>query len=363
MGECVSEQPNTELYQYTGKVTICGETFALNANQLLLKGAVLKNTDWVLAFVLYTGRETKLMMNSQQARFKSSRVEQRLNKIVVYNVLAQVILCIAVSIIGSFWYRQYDNEATYLPFGYSVSVNSVLDFFSYFLLLSTLLPISLIVTLEIVKVIQAYFIINDVKIYSLERDRKAKVSSTSIIEELGQINYIFSDKTGTLTRNVMEFKLMNVGGVLYGDPADLVVSRPGDAPHLERKPTHTDTKTGIEYNFKDDTLEALLRGDKKANFEQDYKIRSLNGKASKHFTTQRQLVCEFLKVLALAHECVPETVTKADGTRVVFFQGPSPDEVTLVDFAKSQGFDFREANDASVKACYSAGEESGEVTY
>lgn len=64
VGECVSENPNTELYQYTGKITICDEVFSLNANQLLLKGSSLKNTDWVLAFVLYTGNDTKLMMNS-----------------------------------------------------------------------------------------------------------------------------------------------------------------------------------------------------------------------------------------------------------------------------------------------------------
>jgi hypothetical protein len=83
----------------------------------------------------------------------------------------------------------------------------------------------------------------------------------------------------------MEFKLMNVGGVLYGDPADLVVTRPGEASHLERKPTHTDTKTGIEYNFKDDNLEALLKGEKKPNFEQDYMIKSLNGRVNMHFKT------------------------------------------------------------------------------
>ena len=57
---------------------------------------------------------------------------------------------------------------------------------------------------------------NDYMIKTQERDRKAKVSSTSIIEEVGQINYIFSDKTGTLTRNVMEFKFMHVGNALYG---------------------------------------------------------------------------------------------------------------------------------------------------
>ena len=61
IGECVSEQPNSELYVYTGKITICEENFALNANQLLLKGASLKNTDWVVAFVVFTGSDTKLM--------------------------------------------------------------------------------------------------------------------------------------------------------------------------------------------------------------------------------------------------------------------------------------------------------------
>lgn len=120
---------------------------------MLLKGASLKNTDWVVAFVLYTGNETKLMMNSQSARFKQSKIEIRMNRLVMYIVVAQCVLCAILAIIGSFWYRDSEDEVHYLPFEWDVGVNGVISFFSYFLLLNTLLPISLIVSLEIVKVI------------------------------------------------------------------------------------------------------------------------------------------------------------------------------------------------------------------
>lgn len=93
---------------------------------------------------------------------------------------------------------------------------------------------------------------------------------------------------------------------------------------------------------------------------------SSNGKVKLNFKTQRDLLVEFFKVLSLAHECVPETVTKGDGTKVTFYQGPSPDEVTLVDFAKYQGFDFKETSDTHVKiqvAPYVSGGGGEPITY
>ena len=142
------------------------DNVALTANQLLLKGSKLKNTDWVVGFAVFTGGQTKLMMNSQKGRFKQSKMEVMMNNLVLYIVLVQVILCMIVSIIGSFWYRTEDTKMIYLTFQFTISVNGIISFFSFFLLLSTLLPISLIVTLELVKVVQSYYLMCDYLMYS-----------------------------------------------------------------------------------------------------------------------------------------------------------------------------------------------------
>ena len=95
------------------------------------------------------------------------------------------MLCTIVSVCASLWYQNALNEHYYIEFYLNVVLNSIINFFSYFLLMNTLLPISLIVTLEVVKVIQSIFIMLDARMYCTERDRYTKVSSTSIIEELG----------------------------------------------------------------------------------------------------------------------------------------------------------------------------------
>ena len=86
---------------------------------------------------------------------------------------------------------------------------------------------------------------------------------------------------------------------------------------LLRKVTHTDTKAGIEYTFNSPELDQLLHGYEGQAI--NYKIQSTNGKKSKTLKSQREHVIEFMKVLSLAHECVPETVQKNDGSYYTFF--------------------------------------------
>ncbi len=92
------------------------------------------------------------------------------------------------------------------------------NWITFLILFNNFVPISLYVTMEMVRYMQANFINTDEAMYHEETNTPALSRTSNLNEDLGQIEYIFSDKTGTLTRNEMVFKMCSIGGVMYGDP-------------------------------------------------------------------------------------------------------------------------------------------------
>jgi phospholipid-transporting ATPase len=134
-----------------------------------------------------------------------------------------------------------------------------------------MIPISLFVSLEFVKVFQSYFITTDEEMYVKARDKFASVRTTTINEELGQVEYIFSDKTGTLTCNQMEFKYCIIGNALYGrhEPVALAGGKSSRVethannlatvhPDQMKKPDPTAPHQHSIFNFQDDVLTGVI---------------------------------------------------------------------------------------------------------
>lgn len=143
----------------------------------------------------------------------------------------QMVLCLILAIFdAAFQVSKGTVTASYaIKSVYSPWADAFLIWCSYLVLLNTMIPISLIVSMEVVKMSQSYFIGKDKLMFSEYRCKYSAVRSASLNEELGQIQYVFTDKTGTLTKNLMEFKIAVIGRQMFGD-IGLVVDDPARPP-------------------------------------------------------------------------------------------------------------------------------------
>ncbi|XP_029384993.1 phospholipid-transporting ATPase IB isoform X1 [Echeneis naucrates] len=308
-GRLECEGPNRHLYDFTGTLRLENQNPApLGPDQVLLRGAQLRNTQWVVGIVVYTGHDSKLMQNSTKAPLKRSNVERVTNMqiLVLFGIL--LVMALVSSVGAAIWNREHTEDACwYLSRAGDISTNFAYNLLTFIILYNNLIPISLLVTLEVVKFTQALFINWDVEMYYSETDTPAMARTSNLNEELGQVKYLFSDKTGTLTCNVMNFKKCTIAGITYGHFPDLDCDR--SMEDFSNLPSNSHNST----EFDDPAL-----------------IQNIE----KNHPTSPQ-ICEFLTMMAVCHTVVPER----EGDQIIY-QASSPDEGALVKGAKGLGFVF-----------------------
>uniref|UniRef100_A0A182N8H1 Phospholipid-transporting ATPase n=1 Tax=Anopheles dirus TaxID=7168 RepID=A0A182N8H1_9DIPT len=225
IGRIEYERPHTDLYSFTGRIELAdghvagGEhsVLPLAAENLLLRGSRIRNTEWAIGCAVYTGQQTKLALNSRMTTSKMSSSERYVNKYLVFFL----VLLVAIVTVSYFLkryndrYRQEHNA--YLGemlSNYRVS-QFLQDYFSFLILFNYLIPISLYVTIEMAKFLGGFYLEWDPDLYDEETDQPCIVNTSDINEELGQVSLLFSDKTGTLTKNIMIFQQCSIAGRKY----------------------------------------------------------------------------------------------------------------------------------------------------
>ncbi|XP_027948343.1 probable phospholipid-transporting ATPase VD isoform X2 [Eumetopias jubatus] len=217
--EC--ESPNNDLNRFRGYLEHSNkERVGLSKENLLLRGCTIRNTEAVVGIVVYAGHETKAMLNNSGPRYKRSKLERRANTDVLWCVLLLVVMCLTGALGHGIWLSRYESMMFFNipePDGHVISpvLAGFYMFWTMIILLQVLIPISLYVSIEIVKLGQIYFIQSDVDFYNEKMDSTVQCRALNITEDLGQIQYLFSDKTGTLTENKMVFRRCSVAGFDY----------------------------------------------------------------------------------------------------------------------------------------------------
>ncbi|KAI9547073.1 putative phospholipid-transporting ATPase IH [Dissostichus eleginoides] len=222
--EC--EQPQPDLYKFVGRINIYKDkeepvARPLGAENLLLRGATLKNTQHIYAVAVYTGMETKMALNYQSKSQKRSAVEKSMNAFLIVYLFILISKAVINTVLKYAWQWSPDrdepwyNHRTENERQRHVVIRAFTDFLAFMVLFNYIIPVSMYVTVEMQKFLGSYFITWDEEMFDEELGEGAQVNTSDLNEELGQVEYVFTDKTGTLTENNMEFIECCVDGNVY----------------------------------------------------------------------------------------------------------------------------------------------------
>jgi phospholipid-translocating ATPase len=287
--------PTVSQYSLASETSV--KTAPLTIDNTAWANTVLASNSETLAVIVYTGRQTRSALSTSPSRSKTGLLEYEINsltKILCALTLSLSIVLVALEgfehTIGSVWY---------------------VKIMRFLVLFSTIVPISLRVNLDMGKTVYSWFI---------QRDRGIEgtvVRTSTIPEELGRIEYILSDKTGTLTQNEMEMKKIHVGTVSYAtDSMDEVAAyiRQGFSAPSSSDGRHTSMLITPSSTYVATSTATATR-------------------------TRREIgtrVRDVVLALALCHNVTP-TIEEYNGKTITAYQASSPDEIAIVRWTEAVG--------------------------
>ncbi|KAM9244875.1 phospholipid-transporting ATPase IK [Dugong dugon] len=304
-GKVVCEKPNSRMHNFVGSLEWKGKKYPLDSGNILLRGCKIRNTDACYGLVIYAGFDTKIMKNCGKIHLKRTKLDHLVNRLVVMIFLFLVLVSMALALGFKYKIREFRTKHYYISSNYkrTDTTESFFTFWGFLILLSVMVPMALFIIAEFIYLGNSIFINWDAQMYYAPLDTPAKARSTSLNDQLGQVEYIFSDKTGTLTQNIMTFKKCCINGHIYG-------------------PDNEDTLPKVNPYLWNEFADGKLL------FHNKELLSAVRAKKDK-------VVQEFWRLLALCH-----TVMVQEQNNQLLYQAASPDEEALVTAARNFGYVF-----------------------
>jgi len=337
-GHIEFQQPDAEIEVFHGRTRcVTADSMQIDcellAENLVLRGCVLRNTNDLVGVALNCGGDSKILMSTSETEGKLSDLDRKINSYLGLFVALEFVICVVATAFSSSWFKKSGVGAFYLDIEDFPTSKYVRRIFTFFLLIANMIPIALYVAMKFARFFQAQIMMLDER-FSF-KDESLEVRAMDLNDTLGEISHIFTDKTGTLTQNLMEFRKCSISGVSFGAGATLIgisalerTGRQDEADKLREEITTLPSLRADFVNFQDDPANSLIE------------VLHSN---DEYMENQRRSCEDFLVALALCHEVLLERVQDAHGnfTGDVRLSGASPDEQALVSAASRFGVGYR----------------------
>ncbi|GJY32474.1 probable phospholipid-transporting ATPase 4, partial [Tanacetum coccineum] len=371
------EDPNSSLYTFVANLEFGDdESYSLSPSQILLRDSKLRNTDYVYGVAIFTGRDTKVVRNSMKSPSKRSRIERKMDH-VIYVLFFMLLLISLITSIGSVEYTDQEHIAKewwYLrlmddrdgPFDPDKPlISGFLQLLRALILYGYLIPISLYVSIEVVKFLQAMLINNDQHLFDDMSGKSVEARTSNLNEELGQVEMILTDKTGTLTCNQMEFRKCSIEGISYGGDVNEIVRAASQRLNIDIEsyrynlddtnstPGHSMEMVEMSSSQIKESRNSIMDDEHAKKNSEASGIKGFNFKDDRlmnkmwlHGSNVWDMIM-FFRVLALCHTGIP-VEDEQTGSHILKYEAESPEEVTFLIAAQEFGFQFYKRTQSSM---------------
>ncbi|KAF7683962.1 putative phospholipid-transporting ATPase IIB [Astathelohania contejeani] len=296
-----ADKPHKDIYSFIGKMEVTNalgktEMVSLSLENMLWMNTILA-TGTIYGGVIYTGKDTRAVMNTAKPVNKLGLIDRELNRYSIILSSAAILLSMIFTVLRG------------------ISYNSVTTCIRFIVIFSAIIPISLKVSIDTAR----YFYTKDI-----EKDKNISgsiVRNSNIPEELGRISYLLSDKTGTLTKNEMEMKKVHLGSMCYTQELN------GEVSELLEKVLKEKNDNKISENINDNIINENIND---SILSETHLGGSLFSRGKKDIASR---IFDLLEALVICHNVTP---VHEEGT--VTYQASSPDEIAMVRWTEKIGF-------------------------